>query len=344
MTRDRDWPLPFVKYSGAGNDFLIIDGRSTALRGDPTALAKGLCRRGRSVGADGLIVLETPGADAPPNSSVRMRLWNADGSVAEISGNGARCVARYLVDEGASGDDLLLATDVGPVQAWVEGEISRVRLPMTAAVYPNRRMRVEGRNLTGTYVEVGVPFFVCFHDDPDDLPVRFLGRAIRNHADLAPRGANVDFVRVVNEQQLYFRVYERGVEDETLSSGTGSLSAALAAAAADKVESPVACEARGAVLTVRFRARPAEELGPESTDDQHVAAAVTEAPGDSPPATPETPEAETANEAEIVSKDDADSTAPAIIGDEEAIEFIDLEIEGDVHLVCRGEADLEAVS
>ena len=327
MARDRDWPLPFAKYSGAGNDFIIIDGRTTALQGDPSALAKGLCRRGRSVGADGLILLERPGADDPPSSAIRMRLWNADGSVAEISGNGARCVARYLVDEGASGDDLWLATDVGLVQAWVEGEISRVRLPMPARVHPSRRMRVEGRNLTGTYVEVGVPFFVCFHDDPDDLPVRFLGRAIRNHPDLAPRGANVDFVRVVNEQQLYFRVYERGVEDETLSSGTGSLSAALAAAAAGKVESPVACEARGAVLTVRFRPRPAEEPAP-----------------DSPPETPTASESEAPHEPEVASPDDDDDSVPLIIGDEEALEFVDLEIEGDVHLICRGEADLEAVS
>jgi hypothetical protein len=177
-------------------------------------------------------------------------------------------------------------------------------------------MRVEGRNLTGTYVEVGVPFFVCFHDDPDDLPVRFLGRAIRNHVDLAPRGANVDFVRVVNEQELYFRVYERGVEDETLSSGTGSLSAALAAAAADKVESPVACAARGAVLTVRFSPSPAEE------------------PTAGPPA--EIPE--------TAAPDEEPSSAPSIIGDEDAIEFVDLEIEGDVHLVCHGEAGPEAVS
>jgi len=345
VTRKRDWPLPFAKYSGAGNDFIIVDGRTTVPQGDPSALAKGLCRRGRSVGADGLILLERPDVDAPPSAEVRIRLWNADGSVAEISGNGARCVARFLVDEGSSGDGLVLATDVGPVQAWVEGESSRVRLPMTASVYPNRHMRVEGRNLTGTYVEVGVPFFVCFHDDPDDLPVRFLGRAVRNHADLAPRGANVDFVRVINEQQLYFRVYERGVEDETLSSGTGSLSAALAAAAAGKVESPVACEARGAVLTVRFRPCPAAEPAADSPASPIESTAFPEPSAETSPETTEIPaDAAAAEDPPPADVADEASSTPAIIGDDDPLEFVDLEIEGDVHLVCRGEADHEAVS
>jgi diaminopimelate epimerase len=294
------------------------------------------------VGADGLVQLERPGPDDPLNTSVRVRLWNADGSLAEISGNGARCVARYLVDEGAPGDDLLLATDVGPVQAWVEGNVSRVRLPMTARVYPNRRLRVEGRSVTGTYVEVGVPFFVCFHDDPNDLPVRFLGRAIRRHEDLAPRGANVDFVSVVDEQHLYFRVYERGVEDETLSSGTGSLSAALAAAAAGNVESPVACEARGATLTVRFRSRAAEEAAPALPDEPSR-------PQADPPAAPNVSDTADSAPTEPESGDTAaaaseipESTDPPIIGDEEPVEYVDLEIEGEVHRVCKGEAFLEA--
>jgi len=304
----RRWPLPFVKYSGAGNDFILLDGREEEPAGDPSALAKALCQRGRSVGADGLIVVESPGPDAGDGALARMRLWNADGSPAEISGNGARCVARFLVDRGAAPDSVRFATDIGLVAAAVDGDICRLTLPIAATVHPGCRLRVEGRDLSGTYVDIGVPFFVCFHDNPDELAVRFLGRAIRNHADLAPRGANVDFVRVEDEQRLYFRVYERGVEDETLSSGTGSISAALAAAAAGNVASPVVCVARGADLTVRFR-----------RDDGATAESQADAAeGHELPA--------------VVSKASSES----------GIRFVDLEIEGDAMPIYEGEAHVQA--
>ena len=311
--------MPFFKYSGAGNDFIILDGRDGDPLGDPGSLAKALCRRGRSVGADGLIVVGPPGADDEAGTVARMRLWNADGSDAEISANGARCVARFLVDTGADPASVRFASDVGPIAATVDGDLCRLQLPMRARVYPGQRLRVEGRDLTGTYVEVGVPFFVCFHDNPDELAVRFLGRAIRNHPALAPRGANVDFARVEDDQRLYFRVYERGVEDETLSSGTGSISAALAAAAIAKVSSPVVCVARGAELTVRFRR--ADEPTASADDVEQPA------PND---ASPE----QTADEGQL----------PPLLQPEgtESIDFVDLEIEGDTMPIYRGEAMVQA--
>jgi diaminopimelate epimerase len=338
----RPWPLPFWKYSAAGNDFIILEGRGQEPTGDPADLAKALCRRGRSVGADGLIVVESPRPGDPDAALARMRLWNADGSAAEISGNGARCVARFLVDQGAAPESIGFASDIGLVTAQVDGDICRLQLPTTARVFPGRRLRVEGRDLVGTYVEVGVPFFVCFHEDPDELAVRFLGRAIRNHPSLAPRGANVDFVRVEDEQRLYFRVYERGVEDETLSSGTGSISAALAAAAAGKVSSPVLCAARGAELTVRFRradggsptpggnaphesSRPGADLDDEREGDPAAATS----PGD-----PSAASDEELNLPEL----------PELVAgaESEGIRFVDLELEGDAMPIYRGEAYVQA--
>lgn len=251
--------LRFTKYSGAGNDFLVVDSRHEPELGDASQHARALCRRGTSVGADGLILLSTEDIDPQLGAVARMRLWNADGSWAAFSGNAARCAVRYLVDEGLGADEVRLQTDIGLVTGRVRNGDSLVSLPGVARVYPQRRIRVEGKDLIGTYVLVGVPFFVLLHDDPDQLPIRYLGRTIRNHPALAPDGANVDFVRVDDEQSLYFRVYERGVENETLSSGTGSVSAALAAAAAGRVESPVACTARGGILTVRFRALTPQE-------------------------------------------------------------------------------------
>ncbi len=341
MSSKKRWPLSFAKYSAAGNDFILLDGREEEPAGDPGALAKALCRRGRSVGSDGLIVIEKPGADDPPEAAARMRLWNADGSTAEISGNGARCVARFLADDGVTADPVSFSSDVGLVTAWVDGDMCRLRLPIEAVVYPSRRLRVEGRELTGTYIDVGVPFFVCFHDDPDDLPIRFLGRAIRNHPELAPRGANVDFVRVEDEQRLYFRVYERGVEAETLSSGTGSVSAALAAAAAGKVSSPVLCVARGAELTVRFRradetttATPPDPVAePETEADPQLdagnASAAQELESSAHEVAPET-------------GDPAPTNGPPLTAGEEGISFVDLEIEGDAMPIYRGEAVAQA--
>jgi diaminopimelate epimerase len=334
------WPLPFLKYSGAGNDFIILDARDGGPVGDPGALAKALCRRGRSVGADGLIVIEPPDADDTV-ALARMRLWNADGSEAEISGNGARCVARFLVDEGADPADVRFASDVGMVSAQVDGDICRLQLPGRALVFPSRRLRVEGRDLSGTYVEVGVPFFVCFHENPDELAVRFLGRAIRNHADLMPRGANVDFVRVEDEQRLYFRVYERGVEDETLSSGTGSISAALAAAAAGRVSSPVVCVARGAELTVRFRRVEAEKPPAAASSAETAAAAANETPAEAAADAPQ----EGAADAEAAEQtDDAPALPPLVeaVGPEDRVIFTDLEVEGDAIPIFKGKAMVQA--
>ncbi len=259
--------VTFSKYSGAGNDFLILDERGEESLGEAATVAKALCRRGISVGGDGLLVISYSDVTPDCGATARMRLWNADGSEAAFSGNAARCAIRYLVDKGhAEGPELVLETDIGMVGGRVEGGTARVEVPGTASVWPQRRIRVEGKDLLGTYVLVGVPFFVLLHDDPDALPVRYLGRAVRTHRDLQPAGANVAFVRIDDEQALYFRVYERGVENETLSSGTGSISAALAAAAAGRVTSPVACATRGGVLTVRFS--PASP--PEKPLDQEL--------------------------------------------------------------------------
>ena len=327
----RRWPLPFIKYSGAGNDFIILDAREETPIGNPGSLAKALCRRGRSVGADGLIVIEGPDDKVPGDSLPRMRLWNADGSAAEISGNGARCVARFLVDHGASAESISFRTDIGVVTAQVTGDLCRLQLPTSGIVFPNRRLRVEGRHLTGTYVEVGVPFFVCFHDNPDELAVRFLGRAIRNHPKLAPRGANVDFVRIDDEQRLFFRVFERGVEAETLSSGTGSLAAALASAATGKVASPVVCDARGAALTVRFRHVSPATPGTDPTTNQP------------PRGVSEGPSSTESTEDQNISDDSPN--LPQLITEtdpSDRIEFVDLEIEGDAMPIYRGEALVQA--
>jgi len=335
--------LAFTKYSGAGNDFIIVDSRQEPGFADGSGVARALCRRGTAVGADGLVLITTEDLDEGLHG--RMQLWNADGSAAEFSGNAARCAVRFLVDEGLAPEDVRLQTDVGIVDGVVDGRTVRVKVPGGGRVWPQRRLRVEGRDLVGTYVIVGVPFFVVLHEDPDDLPVRYLGRAIRNHADLQPAGANVDFVRVDEEQALYFRVYERGVEDETLSSGTGSIAAALAAAAADRVASPVACAAAGGTLMVRFRPSPVAtepEPEPESRPDAESGPA-----DNSPPSTPSA-EGEAPSESAPGAAAEPAVTAEGLelprIAEGPPLEYVDIEVEGDTRRVMEGTAAADALT
>lgn len=308
-----------AKYSGAGNDFLIIDERFEPSLQDGSTEAKALCRRGVSIGADGLVRISFKDLDESSGAVARMRLWNADGSAAAFSGNAARCAVRYLADEGLASDAVCLQTDIGLVTGHVQGRTVRVAVPGVAKVYGQSRIRVEGRDLLGTYVRVGIPFFVLLHDNPDELPVRYLGRSIRTHAALQPEGANVDFARVDDEQSLYFRVYERGVENETLSSGTGSIAAALAAAAADRVASPVACTAKGGTLTVRFRRLSATETTASGTETEAQPVARDEPDNTNAPAEPAT------------------TPSPQVaVG--EPIVFDQIEVEGDTRRLLTGTA------
>ncbi len=332
--------LAFTKYSGAGNDFIIVDSRQEPGFADGSAVARALCRRGTAVGADGLVLITTE--DLEEGVHGRMQLWNADGSEAEFSGNASRCAVRFLSDEGLAPADVRLQTGVGVVNGLVDGRNVRVTVPGSGKVWPQRRIRVEGRDLVGTYVIVGIPFFVVLHEDPDDLPVRYLGRAIRNHKDLQPAGANVDFVRVDEEQALYFRVYERGVEDETLSSGTGSVAAARAAAAADRVASPVACSAAGGTLMVRFRPLPVTAAAtPEPTADRP-----SEPAPDSPVANETTGE-ETLSESDTAAPRPANVSPEGIelpgIAEGPPLEYVDIEVEGDTRRVMEGNAAADAL-
>ncbi len=327
--------LAFTKYSGAGNDFIIVDSRQEPGFSDGSRVARALCRRGASVGADGLVLITTE--DLEEGVHGRMQLWNADGSRAEFSGNAARCAVRFLADEGLSPAEVRLHTGVGIVEGFVDGRSVRVTVPGGGRVWPQRRIRVEGRDLVGTYVIAGLPFFVVLHEDPDDLPVRYLGRAIRNHKDLQPAGANVDFVRVDEEQALYFRVYERGVEAETLSSGTGSIAAALAAAAADRVASPVACAAAGGTLMVRFRPLPVP-AAMEAAEDQSSAPPAVDSQQPPPP------------DEEPAPDDPAGDNEAATAGVElprvaegPPLEYVDIEVEGDTRRVMEGTAAADAL-
>ncbi len=245
--------IPFYKMTGSGNDFILIDNRSNVINTDQYKdLARSACRRKYSVGADGLILIEDD-----DEVDFRWRFFNADGSEAEMCGNGGRCAARFAVLKGiADGPFLSFRTLAGVIRAEVKN--SKVKLEMTS---PGRLetdfdLDFNGGKLTCSFVNTGVPHVVVFLNDVeelDDFPVFEVGRKIRYHQRFLPAGTNVNFAVRTGEHSVVIRTYERGVEDETLACGTGSIAAAVIGASKGIVGSPVQLTTRsGEVLTVYF--------------------------------------------------------------------------------------------
>jgi diaminopimelate epimerase len=222
--------LPFVKMSGAGNDFILL--RDAA---KPGLLARRLCARRTSVGADGIILMK----------GLSFRYYNADGSRA-FCGNGCRCAAWYAYRSGLAGRRFTLKTDAGPVECRIIGR-ERVRIAMpTARIL--RRVRADG--FAATCVDTGVPHAVVRvrASELPGLDVRGLGRVLRRHPSFGRGGTNVDFL-ALSRGRVALRTYERGVEDETLSCGTGAVAAALLCAE----RGPVRLSAPGGSFRVGFR-------------------------------------------------------------------------------------------
>ncbi|MDP8255772.1 MAG: diaminopimelate epimerase [Candidatus Alcyoniella australis] len=248
-------PIGFYKATGAGNDFILIDARSGYPDPDRSAeLVRAVCRRKLSLGADGVImVLDDPQYD------FQWRFFNADGSEAEMCGNGARCAARFAHELGMAGTKMTFRTLAGPIQAELTTEGARIKVTDPGGFEPARRMDLAGRELDVWFIDSGVPHAVVFIDDLDSFPVEKLGGRLRFHRRFASAGANANFAQV-DQGRLLLRTYERGVEAETLACGTGAVASALIAHLAHGLQSPVSVVTRsGETLIVDFV--PAAEPG-----------------------------------------------------------------------------------
>lgn len=205
---------------GAGNDFLVIDAQVGL---DYAALAQKACHRQMGVGADGVLLLEKS-----KSSDFRMRIFNADGSEAEMCGNGARCMAAHIAANRISADKLFsMETLAGQILAEAKGETARVRLSDPKDYRKGIVLKVGGQSLPASYIDTGVPHAVIFVDGLAEVDVDSLGRLIRNHSTFKPRGTNVNFIEQSRKDMVTVRTYERGVEGETLACGTGSVASAL---------------------------------------------------------------------------------------------------------------------
>jgi diaminopimelate epimerase len=243
-------PILFYKMSGCGNDFIIIDNRSQVIEEkDISTFIVGVCRRKMSVGADGIILIENS-----DTVDFKWRFYNSDGSVADMCGNGARCVARFAYLNGIAGPDMSFETLAGIVSASVS-EAGVVKIKMTDPLnlkldYP---LHLRGGNYLISSVNTGVPHAVMVVDNLDETPVKEMGKEIRFHPDFAPAGTNANFVAVRPDNIVAIRTYERGVEDETLACGTGCVASALITARKFALASPVTLLTRsGGYLSIYF--------------------------------------------------------------------------------------------
>lgn len=247
--------IPFLKASACGNDFLIIDG--TLVPEDPAAFTRLICDRHRGVGADGVEWLyKAPGVD------IEARLINADGSAAEISGNGTRCVAAYLCLERKGSErqseSFLIRTGAGDKLCRLTSQSGHQYEFETAmgkpAVCTERDVAIGRSKISGVPVSMGNPHFVVFVTDfPHDWQQQ--SATIQRDASF-PDGVNVEFVRIHDPNHIAVRFYERGV-GETLSSGTGSSAAAAASITTGLAQSVLRVEGLGGTQFVRWGSQTA---------------------------------------------------------------------------------------
>jgi diaminopimelate epimerase len=243
----------FAKLHGAGNDFLLFDGRDQPrLEHLLAPLVAPLCHRQLGVGADGVLLVVPSG-----EGIARLRYWNSDGSPALFCANGTRCAARFVAERWGW-REVVIETGHAAVPAEVHGALVTLRLPAPEEVMPWGELHAEGAAVRCRYLVVGVPHLLVPVEWAEfwQQPLAPLAPALRRHPSLPAGGANVTFVRRSPERRLEVRSFERGIEGETLSCGSGIVAAGLVAVAEGWCASPAV------VLTASGRTL---EVAPEGT-------------------------------------------------------------------------------
>lgn len=246
--------MRFTKMNGAGNDFIILNNLAEHIPHERFPdIARTLCRRRLSIGADGLMVVEAPSQ----GGDYRMIFYNSDGSTGEMCGNGARCICRYGFEKGLAGETQTVETASGVVTGFrIDRRNYRVRLTDPTVIDLHRPVEAEGKTWDCAYIELGspglphavVPYPGLAQKSMDDL--RELGRALRWHPAF-PKGANVNFYDITGAQSITELTYERGVEDFTYACGTGTGSIVLALTLLGKVSGEdVTAHAPGGTLRI----------------------------------------------------------------------------------------------
>jgi diaminopimelate epimerase len=233
--------IPFDKYQGAGNDFVIIDNRRNIFDAARSDLIRRLCDRRFGIGADGLILISLH-----DRADHEMRYFNADGKLGSMCGNGARCAAHFALRCGIAGPRQRFLAYDGIHEAEVSGDTVSLRISDVT----------EYRIIEGNYfIDTGSPHYVIFANGIDQIDVDAEGERLRRSPLFAPGGTNVNFVETTDDG-LYVRTFERGVEEETLACGTGVTASAIAAVLKGQFEAgTVNVRVRGGNLKVDLEVR-----------------------------------------------------------------------------------------
>lgn len=226
--------LSFSKYQGAGNDFIIIDDRASYFPCENDKFISNLCHRRYGIGADGLLLMQVSSC-----ANFRIRIFNADGKEVSMCGNGMRCFIHYLHSLGFREEQFLIETMHDTVLCHIRGDKISVKLNKPHVLHWGMEIEHEDKPLEAFVVHTGVPHAVVFVEDLDQLDVDSLGRKIRNHSLFAPHGVNVNFAKIGSDGSIRVRTYERGVEAETYSCGTGAAAVALTVSQKWNMPSPL---------------------------------------------------------------------------------------------------------
>ncbi len=229
----------FYKYQGTGNDFIIIDNRDFSFKAGKDTIMR-LCDRRFGIGADGLMMLEKS-----KNSDFHMRYFNCDGNEATMCGNGGRCIAAFALKKGITGKKVSFTGADGKHFAFAENS-GTVHLEMND-------VKGASRNGEAWILNTGSPHYVEFRENVEKIDLEVEGKKIRYSDTFKPDGINVNFAERKGDE-LFIRTYERGVEGETLSCGTGSVAAAIASFLKSGGNTTLRINTRGGKLTVSFKA------------------------------------------------------------------------------------------
>ena len=247
--------IEFMKMSGAGNDFVVLDNRSSVIT-DPYSFARHVCDRRKGIGADGLLLLETS-----DKADFFMRYHNSDGSYGGMCGNGGRCISRYaFIKNIVSRPEIRFEALEHVYDASILHDRVKLKMKDPLDFRIDQVVSLTRQQLRFHFVDSGSPHCVIFIDENrslaptlEEIDVHSIGREIRNHDYFFPDGTNVNFVQKEGGSSYFVRTYERGVEAETLACGTGSIAVALIASKVKASPSPVTLHVRsGELLTVGF--------------------------------------------------------------------------------------------